>query len=122
MDAFRQAVRLSYTMWGGRFNPIVVVEREKETEYLIDLFRVGLLLPIGDSDEVKEFPKRFPYLIEPFFPREFFIGGVNEHKKAQVLDIHNALAHLYDTPEWKAMKEKGIRLYTWQADDPLADV
>src|SRR5262249_40818668 len=32
------------------------------------------------------------------------------------------LVHLRDTPEWRAMKEKGVRIYTWQADDPLTDV
>ena len=28
IDAFRQAVRLSYTLWGGRFNSIIVVDKE----------------------------------------------------------------------------------------------
>ncbi len=122
MDAFRRAVRLSYTLWGGRFNPIVVVDREEEAGQLIDLFHVDLILPIGDSDVVKAFPKRFPHLINPLFPEELFIGGGNERQRAQVLDVHNALVYLRDTPEWRAMKEKGVRIYTWQADDPLADV
>ena len=122
MNAFRQAVRLSHTLWGGRFNPIVVVDHEEEAGRLIDLFRVDLIFPIGDSEAVKEFPKRFPHLIMPFFPNKLFIGGANNRTQAHVLDIHNTLVHLRDTPEWKAMKEKGVRIYTWQADDPLTDV
>ena len=122
MDAFRQAVRLSHTLWGGRFNPIVVVDHEEEARRLIDLFRVDLILPIGDSEVVKEFPKRFPHLITPLFPDKLFLDGGNNRTQAHVLDIHNALVHLRDTPEWRAVKEKGARIYTWQADDPLTDV
>ena len=121
IDAFRHAGRLSYTLWGGRFNPMIVVDHEEEAGRLIALFRVDLILPIGDSKVVKEFPKRFPHLINPLFPEEIFIGGANERQRAQVLDIHNALVYLHDTPEWRAMKEKGVRIYTWQADDPLRD-
>ena len=47
IDAFRQAVRLSHTLWGGRFNPILIVDREEEAKRLIDLFRVDLIWPIG---------------------------------------------------------------------------
>jgi hypothetical protein len=122
MDALRQAVRLSHTLWGGRYNPIVVVDHEEESQYLIDVFRVDLIIPVGNSEEVKAFPKRFPYLITPFFRDELFLGGGNYPVKAQVLDIHNAQVHLRDTPEWSAMKAKGVRIYTWQADDPLTDV
>ncbi len=122
IDAFRQAVRLSHTLWGGRFNPILVVDREEEARRLADLFRVDLIWPIGETDEVKAFPKKFPYLINPLFHDTLFVGGVNEHKRAQVLDVRNALVHLRDKPEWKTIKDRGVRLYTWQVDDPLADV
>ncbi len=122
IDAFRKAVRLSHTLWGGRYNPIVVVDHEEEATRILDVFRVDLILPIGDSEQVKEFPKRFPYLIKPFFIDTLFIGGLHEPKQAQVLDIHNALVYLRDTPEWKAVKDRGFRVYAWQADDPLADL
>jgi len=121
LDAFRQAVRLSYTLWGGRFNPIVMAGREDEAQRLVDLFRVDLLLPVGNADEVKRFPEKFPYLINPFHD-SILIGGANEHKRAQLLDVQNALAHLRDKPEWKAINDKGMRIDTWQDEDPLADV
>jgi hypothetical protein len=57
-EAFRPAVRLSYTLWGGRFNPIVMADREDEARRLVDLFRVDLLLPVGSADEVKRFPEK----------------------------------------------------------------
>jgi hypothetical protein len=120
--AFRQAVKLSHTLWGGRFNPILMADRENEARRLIDLFRLDLLLPVGTSDEVKSFPEKFPHLINPFFHESILIGGANEAKRAQLLDIHNALAHLRDKPEWKAINDQGFRIYNWQTNDPLADV
>ena len=121
-DAFRHAVKLSHTLWGGRFNPILMADREDEASRLINLFRVDLLLPLGDGDEVKSFPEKFPYLINPFFQESIIIGGATEQKHAQLLDIHNALAHLRDKPEWTAINNQGFRIYSWQDDDPLADV
>jgi hypothetical protein len=122
-NAFRRAVRYSCALWGGRFNPIVIIDREEEASRLIDLFRVDIILPIGESDEVKNFPNKYSSLINPFFHDSIFIkGSEHYHPYAQVLDVHNALAYLRDRPEWKPIMDKGVRLFTWQPDDPLADV
>jgi hypothetical protein len=122
IGAFQKAVRLSHTMWGGRFNLIIVVDREEEAGRLVDLFRVDLIIPIGDSEEVKEYPKRFPHLISPFFPDSLYVGGTRKQIHAHVLDIHNALVHFREKPEWKAFKEAGVKIYDWQPSDPLANV
>ena len=123
LDAFRQVVRLSHTMWGGRFNPILVTDREDELRRLVDLFRVDLLWPIGETeDNAKKFLEKFPYLIKPFIFNSPFIGGEKERKRAQLLDIHNMLVYLRDKPEGEALKTRGLRVYTWKSDDPLADV
>ncbi len=123
-DAFRKTVRYSCALWGGRFNPILIVDREEEASRLIDLFRVDVVLPIGASDDVRNFQqKQYPYLINPFFHDSIFMkGSEHSHPYAQVLDVLNALAHLRDKPEWKTIKDKGVRLFTWQPNDPLADV
>ena len=120
-DGFRKAVRLTHTMWGGRFNPIVVVDRAEEAEHLVEVFRADMIVPIGESDAVKAFPKRFPHLINPLFSDGLFVGTNDDDARAQILDIHNALAYLRDKPEWKSIKDRGVRLYGWDADDPLAD-
>ncbi len=124
-DAFRRAVRYSYALWGGPFNPILIVDREEEANHLIDLFRVDVILPIGESDEVKNFPNNYPYLTNPFFHNDIFMkGGEDTPPYAQVLDIYNLLTHLQDNLEWKwkAIKDKGVRIYKWQPDDVLANV
>src|SRR5262245_33131257 len=70
--AFRDAVRLTHTLWGGRFNPIVLVDREDEAKQIIDRFRTDLIIPVGTSEEVASFPRRFPHLINPFLPQSLF--------------------------------------------------
>jgi hypothetical protein len=121
-DALRLAMRLSFALWGGRFNPVIVVDQEEQAQNLIDLFRLDMIIPVGDSDIVKSFPERYRYLFNPFFPRELFIGGGIGGSRSQVLDVHNALVHLQTKPEWESLKKKGVRFYSWAPDDPLADV
>jgi hypothetical protein len=121
LEAFRSAVRLSYALWGGRFNPILIADNDDETKQLVDLFRVDLIWPIGNGDLLKALPATFPHLISPFFHDSLFVGGANERKHAQVLDVQNTVSHLIDRPDWQRVKNRGVRLYTWQPDDPLAD-
>jgi hypothetical protein len=122
VQAFREAVRLSHTLWGGRFNPIMIADRENEARRLVDLFRVDFLLPVGDNQEVKDFPKKFPYLINPLWRDTLFTGESEGITRAKVLDVHNALVHMRDSPARKALMDRGFNLYNWQPDDPLADV
>ncbi|WP_457390904.1 hypothetical protein [Roseateles sp. P5_E1] len=119
---FRKAVRHSHALWGGRFNPIVVVDRESEAKRLVECFRADMIIPVGDSDEVKAFVAKFPHLINPFFHDGIFIGKGEGEARAQVLDIQNAFVYLRERPEWKELRERGVRLYTWNQADPLADL
>ncbi len=122
IESFRRAVRLSHGFWGGRFNPIIVVDREKEAKELVDVFRVDFLWPVGNVDETDVFIDQFPYLIKPFFHNKLFIDGNNERKLSQVLDIQNALAYLADSPASSIIKQRGACIYSWKESDPLADV
>lgn len=119
--SFRTAVRLNNTMWGGRYNPIAVVDRAHEARRIVEVFRADVIIPLGDAPAVAAFPKQFPHLINPFFPETLFMGNNQAEARAHVLDIHNALIHLRDTPTWGAISAKGIRLFDWDADDPLSD-
>ena len=119
--AFREAVRTNHALWGGRFNPIVVVDRASEARALVEAFRADLVLPLGASDEVKAFAATFKHLISPFFHDGAFMGEGRD-ARAQVLDVQNAMAFARDTPEWKEIQDRKPRVYKWAAEDPLADV
>src|SRR5258708_10286906 len=96
-DALRSAMRLSFALWGGCFNPVIVVDQEEQAQELIDLFRFDMILSVGDSEMGKSFPKRFPYLINPFFSEGLFIEGIGAWH-SQALSVHNALVHMPTQP------------------------
>lgn len=121
-EAFRKAVRQSHALWGGRYNLIVIVDRESEARQLIEVFRADVIFPIGESNEVKSFVEKFPHLINPLFHDGVFILHGKGEVRSQILDVHNAFTYLRDRPEWKELKERGVRLYKWSPDDPLADI
>jgi hypothetical protein len=121
-DAFRRAIRLTHTLRGGRFNPIVFADRADEARKIIDLYRADMIVPIGDSAEVTNFPTLLPNLAKPFFGEGLFVRDGRERARARLLDIHNALVHWQGTPEWQAIEEPGLRSFVCGTDDPLADV
>ena len=93
--SIRSAMRYSHARWGGRFNPIVVVDRDEEARSLVELFRVDLIMPVGDSADVRDFSKRFPHLIKPFFGDAVFVKDERWRSNfSHVLDIYNAMGAL----------------------------
>ncbi len=121
-DGFRSAIRLSNTMWGGRFNPIVIADRAEEAAAIVEVFRADMIVPVGTSDALDAFKKRFSHLISPFFPDGLFLGSKEHGFNAHLLDVQNALVELDRSPALDSIKKSGLRLYTWDDDDPLADV
>jgi hypothetical protein len=120
-DGFRQAVRLSHTLWGGRFNPIVMADRPEEARQLIELYRADVVVAIGSDPTVVAFPEQFPYLIRPYFPDTLLLRHQTEPTRSHLLDVHNALVHWRATGAWKTIEEQGFRQFVWDDDDPLAD-
>src|SRR6266487_1769820 len=74
-EALREAERLSHTMWGGRFNPIVMVDRAEQAKRLVELYRVDMIVPVGQLPKAKDIAELFPHLINPFFPNTLFLEG-----------------------------------------------
>ena len=120
-NAFREAVRINHALWGGRFNPIVIVDRASEAQSLVEAFRADIIHPVGTSEEVKAFAATYKHLISPFFKEGVFVGE-KQDARAQVLDVQNAMVFSRNTPDWKQIQESKPRIYKWATDDPLADV
>jgi hypothetical protein len=107
--SFRRAMKFSHALFGGRFNPIVLVDRPEAAD-LVELFRCDMVMPLGESSEVTAFLKRFPHLINPLFVRDVFTPATkHDRPTAYVLDIHNALVHWQGSAEWNALTERGLR-------------
>jgi hypothetical protein len=119
-EGLRRAVKLSYALWGGRFNPILVMDDFEEAQDLVDAFRVDFIYPMSDDPDSKTFAKKFPHLIMPIFAKHVISGG--RGGGAHVLDVQNAIAHFIHKPQWQAIKKDGFDVLSWTADDPLADM
>jgi hypothetical protein len=112
---------MSYAMWGGRYNPIVLADKLEEAKRLIEVFRIDMIIPLGNSPVVTAFPAQFSYLMRPFFSDVLFRKDGQRSGRAYVLDVHNAFVHWQNTPAWKDMEDVGIRLPVWEDTDPLRD-
>src|SRR5262249_48998208 len=112
------AIRCSCCLWGGRCNPIVVVDNLENAKSLIAAFCVDCLCgaQLETETDVEEFIKRFPHLSWPIFNKGIFApSGV-----PNFLDISHTARKIYD--EYLDRAEpifSPVRLYNWQDDDPL---
>jgi hypothetical protein len=68
-----------------------------------------------------EVPERFPHPINPFLNKSIIVGYDEEDRRAQFLDIHSAPLAM-SPEEIRMFREKGVGIYDWQAQDPLATV
>ena len=122
-EAMREALKLSFTMWGGRFNPLIPVDDFEFASSLIRLFRVDMLWPVSTDDVVKDFIDRFPHLPNPFFQEELFVQYGNGERGPQLVDIYHPIRRLYEERfKNSPAPDTVVTLYEWQAEDPLADV
>ena len=119
--SFRKVVRVCNPFWGGRYNPILAVDRPEAVQ-LVEVFRPDFLVPVGDDPAVASFVANFPHLKNPLFPEElFFPASHGREGQAQLLDIQNLIVHWRESADWKRLVDDGFRLPRWAPDDPLAD-
>lgn len=117
-DDLRSAIRLTTTLWGGRFNPIIPVGGNRAlSESLVRLFGVDALFPIVDDRSLKDFIASFSWLTWPNFEQSLFIGD-----DAAFLDIYHPARHLFQQ-RIKDDSDPDFHLtqFEWNADDPLSD-
>ncbi len=96
ISALRNAFQFSHTMWGGRFNPVIPVDKSDLAIKLVKLFRVDVLFPVSEDKKVAKFIEQFAYLPTPFFHSELFIKVGSEEFLAQILDLYHPIRHLYE--------------------------
>src|SRR5208282_1023918 len=118
----RKAIRLTHTLWGGRYNPLIPVGNMGLATALVELFRVDALYPVPDDNQVHNFIGQFPWLPWPNFHKGLFITG-SQGAVATFLDIYHPVRHLFEErikaesdPKFAATQ------YYWGGDDPLGDV
>ncbi len=123
LDDIRCVLRLTHTLWGGRYNPIIPVGDHGYGAELVDLYRVDALSPAAEDPALAEFINRFQYLRWPSIDKQFFIEGVEGRGLATFLDIYSPVRRIYE----EYVKEQPYsavttNLYSWDKSDQLADV
>jgi hypothetical protein len=120
---FRSAVRQSFTMWGGRYNPIIPVDDAALAKQLVTQYRVDILIDISGTDATKAFVKVHGHLRNPFHHPLFYPRFHEAEKVAAIVDIQHPIARIY-SEHYKnnPNAEAGVDAYHWDDADPLADV
>ena len=121
LDDVRRVMRLTHTLWGGRYNPVIPVNNRELANQLVDVFRVDVLYPAADDPQIHDFINAFPYLPWPGFRKELFEEGMRG-MVATFLDIYHPVRHLFE----EHIKDKGepriaATLFEWDDADPLSD-
>jgi hypothetical protein len=122
-EAFRRSLRLTFTMWGGRFNPIIPIDEPRIADALIKLFRVDALVPASGSDTTTELVGRYKYLPWPLLNDGLFGDGGPAERRASIADLLHPIAQLYE----QSVKNNPsptpiVEIHEWDAADPLADI
>jgi hypothetical protein len=119
----RKALRLTHTLWGGRYNPMIRVGDLDLGRQLVNIFRVDVLIPLSDGKEVKAFIDQFPHLPNPFFDPQLFVEESSGKVYTKVLDLYHPIRRLYEKLFKNNPKQDfHTSIYEWDDDDPLANV
>jgi hypothetical protein len=121
-DDLRLAIRLTHTLWGGRFNPIIPVDNLMVAASIVELYGVDILIPVADEPPIMDFVKTTSWLPWSDFDRKLFLAG-QRGTVATFLDIYHVVRDLLDSEiKDKADPKFFATLFEWDESDPLKDV
>lgn len=122
LDAFRTAVQINTTLWGGRFNPIIPIGASTRTaKHVVSAFQVDALQDISTTKAVTDFIESLPHLKWPDYEKSLFIprdGGAD----ATLLDVYHPVRHLAQRPPAQPERQFQAFLLQWSDADSLRDV
>jgi hypothetical protein len=124
IEEYRRALRLTHTLWGGRFNPLIPVGDPDLARLLIKAFRVDCLYFISKSTEGSALDTEFAHLLWPGIgDPEIFIDRIGGGRLATFLDVYHPAAHFHESNiKDKVTPTRTGTLVRWDPVDPLADV
>jgi hypothetical protein len=119
MEALIKAFRLSHCLWGGRYNPIIVVDDEPHARWMVDLFHVDTLYATSNDEKSKTFAKGIKHLPSPTFGEEGLFTSGGRRKECNYLDVYHPVRLFFErfVKDKPALKKPG-RFYDWEKNDP----
>jgi hypothetical protein len=122
-DEYKRALRFTHTLWGGRYNPLIVVDNFNKASELVDLFKVDVLFPVSDDQSIIDFINRFPYLPWPHhFDKGLFIRWMKAREPVFLDIFQSALRLRSDLNKENAFSKFQLNLINWDENDPLSAV
>jgi hypothetical protein len=113
---------LSHCLWGGRFNPVIIVDNESFARHLIELFHVDALFPIGDAERCREFSKSIKHLPWPEYHGDLFEER-GKTRESILLDLYHPVRQFHEEfVKDKSTPTHHITLHRWSDADPYAGV
>jgi|SRR5271157_697183 len=122
LEEYRKALRVTHTLWGGQFNPVIPLGDAELARSLVRVFRVDCLYCMGRSGEGDALLADFKHLFWPTYHKELFI---KEPRGAvpTFLDVYHPARHFYEShvKDRERPTANGM-LIRWVPTDRLADV
>jgi hypothetical protein len=117
------AAQLNTLLWGGRFNPIIVVgEHAEAARGLIRDFRVDLLHAVAEDARLQAVVEEYDHLRWPFGAGTLLAPrGPNNEIEPTVVDVAPALEHAW-ARTFRSSELSRFRNFRWAADDELASL
>lgn len=123
IDDVVSAAKLNTLLWGGIFNPIIPVGAPDELDHhLVKLFQVDVLLPIVETQEIKDFIEKYKWARFPISHYSNTIFSEDAYKRdkkvVNVLDVSQILRKLWDK-DFKFLKDNNSNcaLPKWKQKD-----
>lgn len=118
-EALRTAFRLTHTLWGGRYNPVIVADDVVAATRLARTFSVDFLHGLSDDSSVTALVESSHHVFSPLFGGDVFLEG-RSGQEAQLLDISHSLWNLSERRRHDPSLPALSLPYETQSD-PLAD-
>jgi len=122
-----KAAGINTLLWGGIYNPIIPVSKDKKfTEQLMNLFSVFLLFPVTHTEEIDKIIKNHPLLRDPGdYAEDIFYE--DWHTKKNVIGYLDSIniVNYYWEREFKHKSEdykSNCALVRWKNSDKLSDL
>jgi hypothetical protein len=123
MDEIAKCIRQSCTLWGGRYNPLIPVGGDTDSDAIIQQLGVDILYPASAAPELATFINSFSYLKwwgMDTLTSEFFVE-TGSGLRPPFLDVTHPIQEIYNEyVKDKQSPQVKATLFAWDPADPLA--
>jgi hypothetical protein len=120
LDDLRRAWRLTHTLWGGRYNPVIPVGHLSDKD-IVRAFAVDILIPADPSPELESFAHSIEKLYWPDILRRLFPDGA-QSKSPSFVDVKRPIEQIREKRDRERATLRHAYLFEPDATDPLRDV